>query len=252
MNLSINQSRSRSIVYTLILSIILLMVVFMITAPGLAQAEGNPAPNVPVVVVSAYSTVNVIPDQAQVSMAVLETDQNLSRALESNNCTTEQVIAALKNAGISGEDIETSNFSVYPEYDYSENGQNKIISYQVRNEISVLVRDLDQLGKILDTAVSSGANNLNYVNFQKADTTAAENQALVQAVKRAREKALILSNASGMNLGRLISITEGYSQPIIYGNMVYADKAEGMGSTVPINPGELQISASVTITYEMN
>lgn len=250
MKLSINKSRTA--VYTLILSTILL-VFFLFGLPSLAQAEGNGTPNIPVVVVSAYSTVDVTPDQAQISMAVVKTNPNLSKAMELNNRHTEQALAALKNAGISADDIKTSNFSVYPQYDYSETGQNNIIGYQVTNEISVLVRDLNKLGKILDTALNSGANNLNYINFQKSDTSAAENQALIQAVKRAREKALVLSNASGMNLGRLLSITEGCSQPVTYGNMVYAGKeAMGGAGAVPINPGELQIKASVTIIYEMN
>ncbi len=249
MNLSINKPGTA--VYTLILSTILL--VFLLGLPSLAQAEVNGSPNVPVVVVSAYGTVDVTPDQAQISMAVVESNPNLSKAMELNNRHTEQALSALKNAGISGDDINTFNFSVYPQYNYSETGQNNIIGYQVTNEISVLVRDLNKLGKILDTALNSGANNLNYINFEKSDTSIAENQALIQAVKRAREKALVLSNASGMNLGRLLSITEGYSQPVSYGNMVYAGK-EGVGGAgaVPINPGELQIKANVTIIYEMN
>ncbi len=251
MNLSIN--KPSGIVYYLILASILMVLSLYASADPAQAAEDNTAPHVPVVVVSATGTVNVVPDQALISMAILKTDPNLNQALESNNYTTEKVIAALQNAGISRDDIKTSNFSVYPEYDYSETGQNKIISYQVRNEISVLVRDLNKVGSILNTAISSGANTLNYVNFQKADTSAAENQALIQAVKRAREKAVILSNAAGMNLGRLVSVTEGYGQPVVYANMVYAEDVKGLGgAAVPINPGELQISASVTIIYEMN
>ncbi|KUG04384.1 hypothetical protein ASZ90_018150 [hydrocarbon metagenome] len=250
MNLSINKSKNK-VHYLILISVLMISLLFMTTSPVLA--EDNPAPNVPVVVVSAIGTVNVVPDQALISMAILKTDPNLNRALESNNSTTENVIAAMKNAGISEVDIKTSNFSVYPEYDYSETGQNKIKSYQVRNEISVLVRDLNKVGSILDTAISSGANTLNYVNFKKADTSAAENQALVQAVKRAREKAGILSTAAGLTVGRLVSITEGYGQPVFYSNTVYAEDIKGMGgASVPINPGELQINASVTIVYEMN
>ncbi len=250
MNLSINKSKN-TVYYLIITCILMVLLVFAAVTP--AQAEDITAPNVPVVVVSATGTVNAIPDQALISMAVLKTDPNLNKALESNNYTTEKVLAALINAGISKDDIKTSNFSVYPEYDYSETGQNKIRSYQVRNEISVLVRDLNKVGSILDTAISSGANTLNYVNFQKADTSEAENQALVQAVKRAREKAVILSKAAGMNLGRLVSITEGYGQPVVYANRVYAEDIKGLGgAAVPINPGELQINASVTIIYEMN
>ncbi len=249
MNLTIIKIKKRK--YALAFT---LMIVFLFTVPGITIAQEADISTLPVVVVSASRTVTVSPDQAEISMAVMKTDPNLDLALKSNNQSTEQVIQALERAGIKPEDIKTSNFSVYPEYDYSESGRSRITAYQVRNEISVLVRDLNLLGDILDTAIRSGANNLNYISFQKADTSAAEDQALVQAVKRAREKALILSKAAGMNLGRLLSISEGYSQPVLYSNKVYADtSAGGMGaSSVPINPGELQISATVTCIFEMN
>ena len=229
-----------------------LLLIFLLSIPGLALAQDNTLPDKPVVVVSASGLINVTPDQARISMAVLKTDPSLTKALQANNLTTEQVMSALKKAGISGENIKTSNFSVYPEYDYSEKGRGKITSYQVRNEISVLVNNLDRVGEILNTAINSGANTLNYINFTKADTLDAENQALTQAVNRARDKALVLSNAAGRNLGRLINISEGYSQPIPYSNVVYAESAKGMGdAAVPINPGELQISANVTLIYEL-
>lgn len=238
-------------------TIIIMVFIFIAGLFGnnIAQAEEqqlNSINNKPVVVVSSTGTVSVVPDQAQVSMAVVKRDPNLGRALASNNSTAEKLINTLKQAGIEPADIKTTNFNVYPQYDYSQS-EARVIGYEVRNELTVIVKDLDKLGSILDLAITTGANNLNYITFQKADTSAAENEALTQAVNRAREKAAVLANAVGNRLGKVESINEGFTEPIRYNSSISADMIAGLGkeAAVPVLPGDINITANVTVIYEM-
>lgn len=218
-----------------------------------AQAEGiqlNTAHNVPIIMVSSTGSVSVVPDQAQVSMAVIKKDPNLAQALAFNNLTAEKLINALKQAGIESKDIKTANFNVYPQYNYSKN-EAAITGYEIRNELTVTVKDLDKLVSILDLAVNTGANNLNYITFQKADISAEKNAALTQAINRAREKAAMLARAVDKNLGNVVSIDEDYTQPShsISADMLTA--GAGGSAAIPVIPGDISITAHVTIVYEM-
>lgn len=207
----------------------------------------------PVVVVTASGTTTVAPDQARLSLAVVTTEKDLSRAQSENNRTTQKVMDAVRALGIDNSNIQTSGFNIYPQYDYNTKSSGILIGYQVRNEITVVIKDISKVGLILDAAVQAGANNVNHVSFEKANLDAAENEALLKAIARGREKAQVIAAAAQMSLGGLVSITEGWNASI-YPNVanIAMDSIKDMGAgQVPINPGELRVTASVTMVYEL-
>lgn len=239
------------------LSIFVLSYLFCAVTP--VQAETASSNDLPVLVVSAQSTVTASPDQASVSLAVIGFDKDLNKAQKTNNTNTERVIASLLENGIEKENIETSNYTIQPQYNYESKGSDlpEIIGYRVRNEVSVTVKDIDTLGTVLDSAVKAGANNINYINFEKSDTSALEDKALAQAVSRAQSKAKVIAEAADVNIVRILSINEGnvYINPPV--PLRYADMglggAEGAAksSQVPIQPGQIEVTATVTIAYEI-
>lgn len=209
--------------------------------------------NTPVVVVTATGTTTVAPDQARISLGVVTNHKDLAQAQNENNQKTQRVIDAVQSLGIDKSLIQTSSFNIYPQYDYNNNSNGTLMGYQVRNEITIVVKDIDKVGTILDGAVQAGANNVNFVSFEKAKLEAAENEALIKAIARGRDKAQVIAAAAQMTLGGLVNISEGYSASI-YPNVanIAFDSAKGMGGgSVPISPGELRVTATVTMVYQL-
>ncbi len=212
----------------------------------------------PVLLVGATGTATVAPDQARISLAVTSIDKNLAAAQNMNNQTTENVISALLQNGIEKKSIKTLNYRVYPQYNYNNEPVNndppQITGYRINNEIAVVVNNLDNVGKVLDAAVKAGANNVNYINFEKADISLQENEALTKAVLRARSKAEAIAAAAGMSLGRVIKISESGVNTIFPPEIYMDEKAiagRGAASQVPISPGDMEVTASIYITYEL-
>jgi uncharacterized protein YggE len=232
-----------------------LLFLFVFTCSGPVLAADVPDKySGPVVVVTASGTTTVAPDQARLYLAVVTTEKDLSRAQSENSRTTQKVMDAVRALGIDNSHIQTSGFNIYPQYDYSTKSSGILMGYQVRNEITVIIKDISRVGLVLDGAVAAGANNVNHIAFEKANLDAAENEALLKAIARGREKAQVIAAAAQMNLGGLVSITEGYNASI-YPNIanIAMDSVKGLGGAgqVPINPGELKITASVTMVYQL-
>lgn len=231
---------------------LVLLLVLTLVVPAMA-AELPVQYNTPVVVVTATGTTTVAPDQARISLGVVTNYKDLAQAQTENNRNTQRVIEAVQAMGIDKSLIQTSSFNIYPQYDYNNNSSGTLMGYQVRNEITIVVKDISKVGTILDGAVQAGANNVNFVSFEKAKLDAAENEALLKAIARGGEKAQVIASAAQMSLGGLLSISEGYSNSI-YPNVanIAFDSAKGMGGgSVPISPGELRVTATVTMVYQL-
>jgi hypothetical protein len=164
-------------------------------------------------------------------------------------------VDALKNAGIDLKDIQTSNFSVYTN---GNQGIDKLtgqpvpngVYYSVDNTVYVTVRDLTHLGALLNTAVASGANSINSISFDVADKTAAMAQARQKAMTNASNLAAELAKTAGVTLGSIQSISYADNSPYPYYGMG-AGGATAPNASVPIQPGQTQISVSVSVTYAL-
>lgn len=199
------------------------------------------------------------PDMATVNSGVTTQGATAREALDANTTAMNELLAALKEAGIGPRDIQTSGFSVNPNYVYSDERDAQgytlppiINGYQVANSVTVIVRDLDALGSILDTSVTVGANTVNGVTFSVADPSALLNDARKAAFADARAKAELYATAAGTKLEDIVSISEsaGYDSPAPYPMYARADMAAS--APVPVAGGELTFSITVNVQWDLD
>lgn len=198
------------------------------------------------------------PDMAMISSGVTTQGVTAREALDANTAAMTDLIATLKEFGIEARDIQTSGFSVNPNYVYSDardaNGYSlppKIIGYQVSNSVTVAVRDLETLGEILDKSVTVGANTINGVTFSVADPADLYNEARKAAFADARAKAELYAGAAGGALEEIISISEtkGFNEPQPY--PMYARSEMADAAKVPVEGGELSFAINVSVQWEL-
>lgn len=230
-----------------------LAVALAITATALvapAQAEQKPA----TLTLQGRGEISVTPDMAVVTTRVVTMAQTAPEALQDNTAAMTKVIADLKAAGVDDKDLQTSGFSISPRYDDPDDRKGrppKIVGYDVSNGVTAKIRDLNELGIILEAVVASGANSIGGISFTVSDTTAKLDQARQAAVADARRKAELLTAAAGVKLGRVLSIAEGsIAAPRPYA--VRMEKAMALAAApVPVEAGEETLSATVSIVWEL-
>ena len=203
-------------------------------------------------------TVRAAPDMATVNTGVTTQAETAREALDANTAAMADLVAALREAGLEGRDIQTSSFTVSPQYVYSDqrdaNGYSlppEIQGYQVSNAVTIVVRDLGVLGAVLDQAVTVGANTINGISFAVADTDKLETEARKLAVADALAKAETYAEAAGIRLGSIESITEGeMPQPPM---PMYRAEVMQMSAdaAVPVEAGEMAYSITTTIAWEI-
>lgn len=199
------------------------------------------------IVVSGEGTVRVKPDMATANIGVDITAPSLTEATNQANTKMAAIIAKLKSLGVADNDLQTVNYSVNPITNQpKESSTPTITGYHVANQLRVTVRKIDDLGKILDAAVASGANNIYGVSFSVADPKTFQEQARAAAIKDAQDKASQLATDSGVQLGKIIYLNEGVSSPApIRAAAPYALSA----ASVPVQSGEMVVTVDVTARY---
>lgn len=198
------------------------------------------------------------PDMAQINSGVTTQGATAREALDANTAAMAELIAALKAAGIEARDIQTSGFSVNPNYVYSDerdaNGYSlppRINGYQVSNTVTVTVRQLDSLGTILDKSVTIGANTVNGVSFAVADPSELYNDARKAAFADARAKAELYAAAAGGRLENIESISESQSYNSPMPAPMYARADMAASAPVPVEAGELAFAINVNVQWEL-
>lgn len=220
---------------------------FLTIAPAFADEAKPPR----TMTLSGHGEVRVAPDLAMVTIGVLSQGDTAADALKANTAAMQAVFAALKDASIASQDIQTSNFTVQPRYDYNNNSQPpRLTGYDVSNNVTVAVRKLDTLGAVLDRAVSAGSNQINGILFQVSEPETATDEARKLAVADAARKARVYAAASAVGLGDILSISEGSGNPPPIVMQAKLIRAEG-AADVPIAQGEQAISADVIIVWEI-
>jgi len=233
-------------------AVILLMAV-VLSACGPATIVANPLPPQRSLSVTGSGTVTLTPDIAYINIGVHNEMPTASEAVTSNNTQTQQVIDALKKSGVDAKDIRTTNFSIYPNVQYDPQTNLKIgTTYVVDNTVYVTVHQIDSLGDLLDATVKAGANSINSIQFDVADKTSAIKQARDEAVKDGKSQAQDLASSSGVTLGGLqtVSFIDNVPTPL----MESFGKGGGGGvaaPSVPINSGQMTLTVTVNMTYEI-
>jgi hypothetical protein len=231
--------RTKLIPFTILLA---LVVILSACSPSTAVSSSDR-----VLSVSGTGTVYLTPDIAYLYVGVHVEDADISAAVERNNQRSQSVIDALVGLGVAAEDIQTSNFSIWSSEAYDDIGM-RYTNYMVDNTVYITIRDISQLGTLLNAAVEAGANTINSISFDVEDKSAA----LVEARQLAMENARSLAE----ELAAIAGVTAGEIQTITY-NEYYPSPYYGMGgggasleaAAVPIQPGKMEITVTVSASY---
>jgi uncharacterized protein YggE len=201
------------------------------------------------ITMTGYGEIKAVPDVATVNAGVTADAPTAAAALTANGARMSQVFAALKKLGVSDCNIQTSGFSVSPQYTNGDsNSSRHLTGYQVNNDVSVRLDDVTRVGAAVDTLVGAGANQMNGIGFDIANTAPLLEKARIQAVADARARAQTYAQAAGVTLGSIISISEGSgetaSRPMF--------RLMAMNAPTPVAPGEQGVTADVTVVWEIH
>ncbi len=232
----------------------------MVVADGTADIDdGNNNSNT--LHVSGSGEVNAEPDQVVISLGVRVTKDSAEEARQECANRTSQVIDALKEMGVTDDQVETERFSLRPDREYDrDEGRSKVVGYRAVNTIKVTLNDTDMAADLIDTAVQNGANDVDRVTFTLQDSTREEmrEEALKKAVQDAKTEAKHVAEEVGVELGSpaKIDVTSTGYQPY---RPQYSMAEEPVptatpaptaaGPTTPIQEGKVTVTADIHILY---
>ncbi|MFN2187557.1 MAG: SIMPL domain-containing protein [Candidatus Promineifilaceae bacterium] len=193
------------------------------------------------------------PDEAQVTVGVETFSPKVDDATKENQAVISAILDALDEAGIATKDIQTSNYSLWAEQKYGDNGPEGIAGYHISNQVNVIIRDVSKLGDILSSVTGAGANSIYGVQFSVADPAALEAEAREKALNDAHQRAESLAQLSGLALGEIVAIDETLGQ---YPSPTREMGLGGFGGgaaegATSISPGQLSYQNQVQVTYSI-
>ncbi|MBI2653681.1 SIMPL domain-containing protein [Candidatus Woesearchaeota archaeon] len=213
--------------------------------------------------VSGTSTLTVDPNKAEVYVRIVTLEKTAQEAKNRNSEISKKVTDALKKLGVKDKEIETSQFNIYPKYDYEEvidinvrKSKQVLLGYEVIHVLKVTTQDLEKVGKIIDASVDSDANDIDRISFglTKEKGKEVKQQAMILASNDAKEKAVALVTNLGVSLGKPVSISESsfYYMPFDVAYKVAAmAREEAPAPSTVVSPQKLDVSASVQLVYEI-
>lgn len=244
-----NKERIFNITGSVVIFFILLFLFFKfgpkIPLSVISQQKGEPF------VVTGEGKVSVTPDIAIINLGVEESGVSLKQVQDSVNKKSKNLVDSLKKLGVGEKDIKTTSYNIYPQYNY-QGTTPQITGYQVSIDYQVTIRDLDKVNEALVIATQNGANIAGGISFEVNDETKNTKlqEAREEAVGKAKEKAEGLARAAGISLGKIINVSEsqGGNYP---GPMALLEKSGAEISQPDIQPGETELSVTVSLSYEI-
>jgi uncharacterized protein YggE len=231
---------------------LLLALAITLAAPGAVRAADDAgAPPRRTISVSGSGEAQAAPDYATLSLAIETHAATAAEAAGRNGRLAQKVADALKaRLGDKGK-IWTGGYSLYPEYanETNPNARPAVVGYRAENSITVETGSLDLVGPLIDTAIGAGANRINSLDFNLRDETRARGEAIGRAARDAQAQAQALANALGVKLGPIVTATTQSQigpRPVMMRAM-----AMSAGAETPIQPGQISVPATVSITYEI-
>ena len=203
--------------------------------------------------VTGTGTATLTPDRFSFTVGVRTTAPTVEDAVNQNNSRVTAVIAALKRAGATDQEIRTSNFSIFPQQVYEQGQPPRVSGYQVANSVTVTKKEIASAGRLLQVAISAGVNESSSLNFEVSDPSRGRDQGLRTAFDDARAKAALLAQAAGRSLGRALIITEGGAPsmpPRPLGGVRAMMKTEAV-SDVPVESGTNELSYTVSVVFAL-
>lgn len=207
----------------------------------------------PQMVVKGDATVYLPADQMELSIGVVTENQDSGKALQDNNAKMKNVIQAVKNVGLTVDDYQTGNFNVQPVYKYPPNEAAKLMGYEVTNTLKIKTQKIDIADKIIGAAAEGGANKVESIVFNLKDPHSFKDLAIQQAAQNALSDAKALAQAAQVSLIRVLNLNldqmqNNYPRPMAF---AAAKMSGGNSFDVPIEAGNVEVSASVSINFEI-
>jgi hypothetical protein len=191
------------------------------------------------------------PTLAQVDIGLYSEGRDVPQVQADNSAKVNAIMDSMKGLGIAEADLQTSNYSIYPKFDYT-NGQQTVNGYVVSQSVHVKVRDLAKVGTVLAKVGQLGANQVNGVSFTIDDPTELKQQARALALENAKKKAQELATALGVDVVRVVTFSESSPMPgpIPY-NYRALDAGVAAAPTPEIQAGSLDVTSNVSVTFEI-
>lgn len=210
--------------------------------------------------VSGTSELSVSPDEAQIFINVLTDAKTAKEAQNQNRETTANVMTALKAAGITAGNIETTGYNLYKRTEWNKTSERYVeVGYELTNTIKVTTSDINNVGSLVDLAINAGANGVDHVSFTltKDAERKAKADALLKATVAAKDKAENLATTLDIKLGKVLSVQESnfYYTPYDYYNQGLVNYKADMGMSATgntISPQKVDVRSTISITYQLN
>jgi len=228
----------------------------LLAAPMAAQTVTQPPREIATaetISVTGTGKTTLVPDRFSFTAGVQTTSPTVEEAVNQNNAKIASVIAALKKAGATDQEIRTTNFSIFPQQVYEQGQAPRVVGYQASNQVVVTKKDIGVAGRLLQVALNAGVNETSGLNFEVSDLARGRDQGLKAAFEDARAKATLLAQAAGRALGRAMMITEGSEAtppPRPMPMAVMAAKGEAI-SQVPVESGTRELAYTISVVFEM-
>jgi len=204
------------------------------------------------ITVSASGKVTAVPDMATITFSITTEGKDVKTAQDKNSQDANKVVEKLNELGVDKKSIKTSNYNIYPQYDYDAQVGNRISGYTVDTTLTVSDIKIEDAGNVISQCVDAGINSMNNISYFCSGYDDAYNEALKEAVANADVKAQALAEASGKKIVEIKNISEGYQNTSLQyrSGSVMKNSLEAASDAV-IMPGESDIEANVTVTYSI-
>lgn len=203
--------------------------------------------------VTGEGTFSVQPDIAYVDVGIQKTASTVKQAQSQINESMNKIISGLKTLGVDSKNIQTSQYSINPNYDWSSSVQ-KITGYSANTQLKIKITDIDKINEIIDSATANGANQVNNITFDIENREDAENSARKEAVAEANRKAEAAARAAGFKLGKIISYSENSNDNLLR-PVAYAVKSMSVtneAASTNVQTGNEEIKIVVNLSYQIN
>jgi len=219
---------------------------------------GQPLETKNTITVSDKGEIYAKPDLAITSFSVITEAKTVALAMSENTEKMNAVIKAVADEGVKEEDRKTTNFSIYPRYEYYESsklypsGRRVLVGYDVNQSLEVKIREMEKIGTIIEKAISAGANETSDLQFTIDKQDALKSEARAEAIAKAKAKAEELAKQLGVKLVRITSFSESSVSPYYYSyKEAMTSSGEAPAPAPDIQTGQTKIEVSVSITYEI-
>ncbi len=242
-----------------------LIIIFFFVAASLYSKFGNPLPfsvnstitnKSDIFTVTGEGTVSIKPDIAYVNVGIQKNATTVKQVQTQINDVINKVSDALKTLGIDSKNIQTTNYSINPNYDWSNSTQ-KITGYTASTQLKVKITDLDKINDVIDSATTNGANQVSNITLDVDNRQVAEESARKDAVAQATKKAEEASKIAGFKLGKIIGYYESSDEsnlvrPVVYNTKTVAGGAVDQSLNTNIQTGSEEVKIIVNLSYQIN